>query len=117
MVFEISVLTNFVIFTGKHLCWSLFIKKRLQHICFPVNITKFVRTAFFIERLRWLLGNIWFSDIFMFSVYLEEIKRLTPSTSFWRPTKFLSSERYLRKIEIIHYIYTFIFTFITNIHL
>ena len=35
---------NFPIFTGKHLCWSLFsikLKKRLQHMCFPVNIAKF----------------------------------------------------------------------------
>ena len=30
-----------------------FIKKRLQHSCFPVNIAKFLRTAFFIEHLRW----------------------------------------------------------------
>ena len=27
-----------------------FIKKRLQHRCFPVNITKFLRTRFFIEH-------------------------------------------------------------------
>ena len=32
-----------------------FIKKRLQHRCFPVNIAKLLRTAFFIEQLRWLL--------------------------------------------------------------
>ena len=41
------VLKNFAIFTGKHLCWSLFlikfIKQRLQHRCFPVNISKFLR--------------------------------------------------------------------------
>ena len=48
-------LKNFAIFTGNHLCWSHFfnenlglqscslIKKRLQHRCFPVNITKFLR--------------------------------------------------------------------------
>ena len=28
-----------------------FIKKRLQHRCFPVNLTKFLRSAFFIEHL------------------------------------------------------------------
>ena len=69
MFFKIAVLKNFVIFTGKYLCWSLFltkfkvsslkacnvIKKRLQHRCFPVNIVKLLRTAFFIEYLRWLL--------------------------------------------------------------
>ena len=45
------VVKNFAIFTGKHLRWSHFlikrlhfIKKRLQHRCFPVNIAKFSRT-------------------------------------------------------------------------
>ena len=31
-----------------------FIKKRLQHRCFPVNIAKFLRAAIFIEHLRCL---------------------------------------------------------------
>ena len=30
------------------------IKRRLQHRCFPVNIAKFLRTAFSIEQLWWL---------------------------------------------------------------
>ena len=34
-----------------------FIKRRLQHRCFPVNIAKILRTAFFIEHLWWLLLN------------------------------------------------------------
>ena len=45
-------------FTGKHLCWSLFnkvaglqtcnfIKKRLHHRCFPVNIPKVLGTVFY----------------------------------------------------------------------
>ena len=58
---------NFVKFTGKHLCQSLFfnkvaglkpatlLKKRIWHRCFPVNFEKFLRTSFFIEHLRWLL--------------------------------------------------------------
>ena len=32
-----------------------FIKNRLQHMCFPVNTKKLLRTAFLIEHLRWLL--------------------------------------------------------------
>ena len=40
---------HFAIFTGKHLCWSLFlikfIKKNLQHRCFPVNIARFLRAS------------------------------------------------------------------------
>ena len=48
-----GVLKNFVIFTGKHLCWSLFliklqaykfIEKRLQNWCFPLHVRKFLRT-------------------------------------------------------------------------
>ena len=47
MYYKKVVLKKCTIFTGKHLCWSLFcnfIKKRLQHRCFPVNIAKFLRT-------------------------------------------------------------------------
>ena len=45
-----GVLKNFENFTEKHLCWSLlqacnFIKKRLQHWCFPVKFAKFSRTS------------------------------------------------------------------------
>ena len=36
-----------------------FIKKRLQHRCFPVNMEKFLRPAFFIKHLRWLLLNFY----------------------------------------------------------
>ena len=52
MFFKIVFLKNFANFTGKHLCWSLFfnkaaglqtfIKKRLEHRCFPVKFTKFL---------------------------------------------------------------------------
>ena len=71
MFFKIGVLKNFAIFTGKHLCWSLFliqlqaqaqackfIRKRLQHRCFPVNIAKFLKTASFTEHLQWLLLHL-----------------------------------------------------------
>ena len=58
MCFRIGVLKNFAMFTGKHLCWSLFfnnyaglkacnfIKKRFQHKFFPMNFAKFLRTLF-----------------------------------------------------------------------
>ena len=70
MYFRIGVLKNFAMFTGKHLCWSLFfnkyaglkacnfIKKRLQHRFFPVKFPKFLRTPFFTEHVRWLLLKI-----------------------------------------------------------
>ena len=58
-----GVLRNFVKFTGKHLCQSLFfnkvaglpatlLKKRLWHSCFLENFTKFLRTPFLREYLR-----------------------------------------------------------------
>ena len=58
-----GVLTNFVIFTGKHLCCSLFliklqackfIEKRLQHWCFPLHVKKFLRTPILKSR-EWLV--------------------------------------------------------------
>ena len=67
LFFKIDIVKSFAIFTGKHLCWNLFliklqgalnfIKKRFRHRCFPVNIAKFFSTAFFIKQVRWLLLN------------------------------------------------------------
>ena len=64
MFFKVGVLENSAIFTGKHLCWSLFliklqacnfIKKKLRLKCFLVHIAKFSRPAFLMEHPRWLL--------------------------------------------------------------
>ena len=59
MFLEIYVLKNFESFTGKHLRkhpqTCKFIKKRLQHKCFPV---KLLRTPFSTEQRRWLLFKI-----------------------------------------------------------
>ena len=49
MFFKISVLKNRCPQTCN------FIKKRLQHRCFPVKLGKFLRTPFLTEYLRWLL--------------------------------------------------------------
>ena len=51
-VLQNSCFWCYALFTGNHtLCWSLFlinfIKKRLQHRFFPVNIAKYLRKAFF----------------------------------------------------------------------
>ena len=60
MFFKIGVLKNFAIITRKYLYRSLFfnkvanqkasnfIKKRLQHSCFTVNIAKFLRAPFYL---------------------------------------------------------------------
>ena len=58
----------FLFFTGKRLRWSLFfevadlqaykfMKKRLQHWCFPVNIVKFLRTPILKNICELLLLN------------------------------------------------------------
>ena len=63
MLFKINVLKNFAIFTGKHKCWSLFllkqacksrnfIKMRLQHWCFFVNVCRILKNRFFYGRTR-----------------------------------------------------------------
>ena len=57
MFFKIGVLKNFANFTRKHLCCSLFNKKRLRHRCFPVKCANFLRTPLFTEDLQWLLQN------------------------------------------------------------
>ena len=65
-----GVLKDFVRFTGKHLCWSLFliklqacksIEKRLKHWCFPLHVSKFLRTPILITLL---FSNLFVSDVF-----------------------------------------------------
>ena len=58
MYLRIGVLKDLAMFTGKHLCWSLFfnkyegfkvcnfLKKRLQHRGLPVKFAKFLRAPF-----------------------------------------------------------------------
>ena len=61
-------LTFFAKFTGRHLCWRLFLKnllpssnffkKRLQHRCFPVNFMKLLRAPFLQNTSERLLLNV-----------------------------------------------------------
>ena len=62
-----GVHTNFAVFTGRHLCWSLFLKKlhfwnfiktRLQHKCSSVNLVKFLGTPILKNTCKRLLLNI-----------------------------------------------------------
>ena len=55
---QVFLARNFTNLTGKYLCWGAtcnFIKKRLQHGCFPMKSAKLLRTSFFTEHFRWLL--------------------------------------------------------------
>ena len=62
-----GILKYFEKMTGKHqslFCFccrsglAIFLEKRLRHRCAPVNLAKFLRTAFLIEHLHWLLRNV-----------------------------------------------------------
>ena len=69
MFFKTGILKNFANFQKNTCVESLFdkvaglkacsfVKKRLQHTCFPVKFAKFLRTIFFTEHLLWLLLNL-----------------------------------------------------------
>ena len=60
MIFEIAVLKNFVVFTGKHLCWSPFrpatlLKKESPTQVFSCEYCEIFKNSFLIEQVRWLL--------------------------------------------------------------
>ena len=86
-----------------------FIKRRLQHRCFPVNIAKFLRTTFFIEHLWWLLLN-----------FLQNLLKITVKKviSQWRfSQKFLRNHflvlaaTFLLKITLLQVFPNFCFSF------
>ena len=81
-----DVLKNFVIFTGKRLCWSLFliklqackfIEKRLQHWCFPLHFKKFFRTPILKNIREWLplIILLVLSNLFVFRCLFTMIKK------------------------------------------
>ena len=62
MFFKIGALKNFANFTGKHLCWSLFLVKFLTNFIkdtptqeFSCEIWKNFKNTFSTEHLQWLL--------------------------------------------------------------
>ena len=74
MFFKTVVARNCAMFTGKHLCWSLFLiknnlnstfsQRRLQHRWFLSceNCEIFTNT-FFMEYLQWLFLSVWYKTI------------------------------------------------------
>ena len=62
---KISRSSHPVAVVRKHLRTCNFIKKRLQHRCFPAKSAKFLRTPFLLEHFQWLLLSLEkFSKIF-----------------------------------------------------
>ena len=86
------VLKNFAKFTGKHLCWSLFLDKvatwrpatllrnRLQRRYFPVNFAEHLRILFY--RTLPVAASI-YSKKFLFSVFSKHSRWVAK----FRPTK------------------------------
>ena len=64
MFFKIGVLKKFAMFTGKHLCWSLFLIKLQAFRCFSVNIAKLLRAVFYRTPPLAASANILFGIIF-----------------------------------------------------
>ena len=68
-----------------------FIKKRLQHRCFLVNITAVLRTAFLIEQLQWLLLQISMqlmtniSNLFLAPIW--RIQNYNPREIIWQKVR------------------------------
>ena len=78
-----GVLKNFANFTGKHMCWTLFLKKRLQHRCFPVKFAKLLRTLVLkntSEQL--LLAASWLKGGFSLR-HISWLFRLLKLTTSW----------------------------------
>ena len=81
-----GVLKNFVIFTGKDLCSSLFliklqvcklIEKRLQHWCFPLHVKKLFRTPILknIRERLLLIILLVLSNLFVLGCLFTMIKK------------------------------------------
>ena len=80
------------IFTGTHLCWRFFlinfIKKRLQHRCFPMNIANCLSTGFYKEQLPFIMlfGNFMCDritlDLFRYKIDIFHISCVIALFSF-----------------------------------
>ena len=116
MFFKIDVLRKLPNLAEKHLCWTLFlikfffIKKRLQHRCFPVKFVKLLRTFIFTEYLRWLLSDspiprrAWdVTQNLYFSIHqpLHCVKKCPYSELFWSAFSWIWT-RITRNTDIFH---------------
>ena len=76
------------------------LKKELCHRCFPVNFSKFLRTHFFTEHLRWLL--LYFSaTVHTGSDVLQFLKKVIVKfyqKSFFHVLLHLVLPRFLKKV-------------------
>ena len=76
-----------------------FIKKKLQHRCFPVNIAKFLRAAFAIEFHQWLFLEAMFQTFKTqreLAAYSLQTYKITGGTQ-WVFTNFLLRSNFITK--------------------
>ena len=78
---KISVLKNFANFTGKHLCWSLFLIKRQLFSC---EICEIFKNIFFFQNTSGCFGKLKY--------------RKTHHSEYWR-----SNRLNLKNIQIFHF--------------
>ena len=97
--YQIGALQYFAIFTEKHKCRktplfdkatglhvSNFIKKRLQQLCFPLNIAKFLRTVF----LQNTYGCcFWIMRGFIISIFFK-LFQIRSTQPFFQPESYLT---------------------------
>ena len=79
-----DALQNLAIFTEKRLCWRFFlinfIKKRLQHRCFSVNVAKCLSTVFHIEiYVNMSFLNIMLCYHFSLEAFLQDMAKNSPT--------------------------------------
>ena len=85
-----GLLINFTKFSGKYLCQSPLLKKRLWHRCFPVNFVKFLRTPFLQNTSgRLLLGLYFQMKLSNISFYLCRV--CTSGKIVWKLSSVLKS--------------------------
>ena len=97
--FKIGVLKNFVIFTGKHLCWSLVFDKvagvfKFQHRCFLWILRTFLRAPFF-YRVR--PGGCFWIKVLLFTLLNQELKLCF---TFFPPKLYFLRIKNQRKIDL-----------------
>ena len=122
-----AVFKNLAIFTGKHLVWSLFlyensglhackfIKERLQHRCFPVNIAKFLRTFFLNNICEWLSEYFptWINNITS-KIWSEE-KIFSKTNKKEKEKKNTHSKTHLAEKKLqFHVVDHFVFLYFSN---
>ena len=120
-----AVLKIFAIFTEKHLYWNLFlyknaglqacsfVKKRLQHRCFPVNIDKFLRALILKNICGWLLLRVFLERFHKWTNNIGSEEDVFLKT---KQTKRCKTQLYGKNLPFHDVLYHFVFLFFSPLH-